>query len=338
MEPEDTQTKDAYFKQINKNTSAKPEIKIQKYPGCFKKTVAFFIDHLVITILGAILFFPLSNFFSSLYQHGWLPGYLLAAIYFSLFESSILKGQTVGKKIFSIKVANTEGKFISPFVALGRYVLITIPLLNGAISQSLATTIGITDTTIGGSIFLTIVGVLFIGNTFFMLFHPQKRGLHDLLLRTVVVPINFEPNDEIKKFAMKPLISSFVGLALLLTFFGNLYFKIGKNPDFSDISDLSDKIQKASSIQNLTASYKTFSMNGELTSFAIEVHVSVPYNKFDEKDYTEAISNKLYPLVKRINTNSKVDTITLVFHAQKYLGVLPMSKTSNNPKKLIEIQ
>ncbi len=338
MEPKVTQVAEVDFEQIKNSASSKPEIGKQKYPGCFKKTIAFFIDHLIITALGAIVFFPLSDFFNSLYQHGWIPGYLISAIYFSLLESSLLKGQTIGKKIFSIKVADLKGRLIFPLFALGRYLLITIPLLNSAISESLATTIGITNTTIGGAIFLTIVGILFVGNTFFMLLHPQKRGLHDIIFGSIVVPVNYEPTDEIKNFTLKPLISSFVGFALLVTFFGNLYFNVRKNPDFSDISNLSEKIQKASSLPNISASYKTFAMNGKLTSFAIEVHVPVPYDKFDEDEYIESISTKLYSLVKTINTNPKVDTITLVFHAQKYIGVLPVSKTNKNRKKISEIK
>ena len=170
-----------------------------------------------------------------------------------------------------------------------------------------------------------------------MLFHPQKRGLHDILSKSLVVRANYEHGEQIKTFSLKPLISSFVGLALLVAFFENLYFKVGKNPDFSDISDLSDRIQKASAMTNLSASYRTFSMNGELTSFAIQVHVPVSYDKFDDAEYIESISTKLYPLVKTINTNPKVDTITLIFHAQKYIGILPVSKTSSNPKKISNI-
>jgi len=308
-----------------------------KYPGCFKKVVAFLIDQIIIVIVGIIVFFPFSKFIDSLYQHGWIPGYLLGAIYFAILESSVFKGQSLGKMIFCLRVISIEGKGISPFASFGRYFLITLPFLNGEISNTLASTIGITNTFLGGAIFLVSVGVLFSGNTLFMLFHPQKRGLHDIIFRTVVVPFSYEPTPPINNFTIKPVISGLISLAILGFVFGNLFFGVQKNPDFSDINDLTDKIRKESSIQNLSASYRTFTFNGKQTMFSIEVHVPIPYEKFEDKNFTDDISNKLYPLVKKLNTNSKVDTITMVFYSQKYYGAFPINKTSRNPKKLIEI-
>jgi len=42
-------------------------------------------------------------------------------------------------------------------------------------------------------------------------------------------------------------------------------------------------------------------------------------------------------LVKRLNTNSEIDTITLIFHASKFVGIFPTSKTYKYPKKIEEI-
>jgi hypothetical protein len=111
-----------------------------KHTGCFKKSVAFLIDQVIITIFGIVVFFPFSKLIESLLQHGWLPGYFLGGIYFAILESSIFKGQSLGKMIFSCKVNSIEGKTISPLVSFGRYFLITLPFLNGAISNTIAST------------------------------------------------------------------------------------------------------------------------------------------------------------------------------------------------------
>jgi len=314
-----------------------PESKKFNYPGCFKKSVAFLIDQIVIAIVGIIIFFPFSDFIGAMYQHGWLPGYLLGAVYFAVLESAIFKSQSVGKMIFSLKVITVRGGFISPIVSFGRYFLITLPFLNSAVSNSIASTIGITNTCIGGTLFLAAVGVLLSGNTLFMLFHPQKRGLHDIIFKTVVVPVRYEPILPINHFTIKPVISGIIGLAILGFVFGNLFIKVGKDFDLANISDLSDRIQKETSMENISASYRTFYFNGKQTTFSIEVQVPIPYDKFEDKEFTDSISSRLYPLVKRLNTNSKVDTITMVFHAQKYYGAFPIYKTSRNPKKIVEI-
>lgn len=313
------------------------EVLEEKYPGCFKKSVAFLIDQIIIAIIGIVVFLPFSKFMGSLYQHGWLPAYLVGAVYFMILESKMLKGQSIGKMVFSFKVTSITGECISPIVSFGRYFLINLPFMNGAISNSLSSTIGITNTVVGGILFLLIIGVLLSGNTLFMLFHPQKRGFHDIIFKTVVVPVTYKPNAPISNITTKPMISGIIGLAILGLLFGNLFLKVGGDPDFSDINELSDKIKQEISIQNLSASYRTFSMNGKQTMFSIEVHVPIPYDKFDDKEYTEGLSNKLYPLVKNLNTNQNVDTISMVFHARKYIGAMPLNKTSRNPKKLTEI-
>jgi len=308
-----------------------------KYLGCFKKSVAFIIDQIIIAISGIVIFFPFSKFIGSLYQYGWLPGYLLGGIYFAILESSILNGQSVGKMIFSCKVSSIKGQGISPLISFGRYFLITLPFFNGAISNTIASTVGITNTVIGGTIFLVIIGVLVAGNTLFMLFHPQKRGLHDIIFRTAVVPISYKPTTTIDNFTIKPVLSGIVGLVLLGFLFGNLFFKTWGNPDFSDINNLANKIQTESAIPNLSVSYRTFAFNGKQTMFSIEVNIPIPYDKFGNKIFTDDISNKLYPLVKKLNTNPKVDTITIVFYTKKYIGLFVINKTIRNSKKLAEI-
>ena len=315
---------------------AKPET-AYKYPGCFKKSVAFFIDQIVIAIIGIVLLFPFSGFIGSLYYHAWIPGYLIGAIYFTVLESSIFNSQSLGKRIFSFEVRTIENKPISPQISFGRYILLTFPFYNGAISNSLATTIGITDSTIGGSIFLVIVGLLAVGNSVFMLFHPQKRGLHDIILRTVVVPAKSEQPLSVKSFTLKPVLSGIAGLAILGLLFGNIFLTIGKNPDFADLTELTENIRKESGMDNLNVTYRTFSMNGEQTMFAIEVNVPIHYDKFDDTSYTDELSEKLYPLVKKVNTNPNVDTIKIAFHAQKYFGAFPITKTKNTPRKRSEI-
>jgi hypothetical protein len=73
------------------------------------------------------------------------------------------------------------------------------------------------------------------------------------------------------------------------------------------------------------------------TIFAIEVHVPIHYDKFDDSNYTKELSEKLYPLVKEVNTNPKVDTVKVIFYAQKYFGAFPISKSKSTPKKMSEI-
>ena len=309
----------------------------QKFPGCFKKTLAFIIDEISIAIICVIALFPFSNAIESMHQYAWVPGYIVGALYFTILDSSILRSQSIGKMTFSIKVSTSENKPISPLAALGRYFLITIPFYSNPISKTIASTLGITNAAIGGTIYLIIVGILFSGNTFFMLFHPQKRGLHDILLKSVVVPNNQTESLALKSFTFKPLLSGIIGIAILSFAFGNLIYQADKDPDFSIIKELSEKIRKESSIPNIGVSYTTLAMSGKQTMFAIQVEVPISNGKFDDEHFTEELSNKLYPLVKKINTNPKVDTIIITFHATKYIGAFPINKVNRLSRKLSEI-
>ena len=311
-----------------------------KYPGCFKKSIAFIIDEVIIVILGMVIFFPFSKFTDSLFQYGWLPGYLLGAVYFGILESSLFKNQSVGKMIFSYKVSTVKGKNISPFISLGRYFFLTLPLFHQGFSNAIASTIGITNTVTGGTVFLLIVGILFAGNTLFMFFHPQKRGLHDIIFRSVVVPVDYKPSTTIINFTLKPVMGGIVGLVILGLTFGHLSYKIrqiGRNPDFSDIKCVSEKIQEESGIPNLFTSYKVFSSNGRQTMFSLEIHVPVSSVEFKNRNFRTKISNKLFPLAKELNKNPKVDTITIVFFNLSYIGFFSTCKTHTELRKLTEI-
>jgi len=169
-----------------------------------------------------------------------------------------------------------------------------------------------------------------------MILHPQKRGLHDILTKSVVVTSRYEDFEPLESFSFKPIMAGVVGLLLLVLCFGSL-FNTSKKQDFSDIQILNDKIQKISNMSNINTNYRTFSFNGQQTSFAIEVNVIISYDEFDDKSFTDNLLNKLYPLVKAVNNNPKVDTIAIVFHSERYLGALPINKTSRFPKKISEI-
>ena len=324
-------------KSLDETHGSNSESEKFKYPGCFKKSIAFIIDQVIIVIVGIIIFLPLSDFIGAMRQYAWLPGYLIGALYFSVLESSLYKGQSIGKMVFSIKIVNISGELISPLASFGRYFLITLPLLNNEISNTIATTIGITNSYIGGTIFLAVVGILFSGNTLFMLFHPQKRGLHDIIFRTVVIPAKYKPIHPIRNLMIMPVTSGIIGLAILAILFSNLFTRIDNNPDIADLNNLTNKIIKETAMDNISVAYTSYSLNGKQTAFSIDVHIPVPYEKFDDADFINNISNDLYQTVKRINTNPKVDTITMIFHAQKYYGLFPFTKTSKHPKRIEEI-
>ncbi|RUM39509.1 MAG: hypothetical protein DSY58_00375 [Desulfobulbus sp.] len=317
----------------------KKPVKTDKFfPGCFKKSTAFFLDQIVIALLGMGLFYPFSGFMSSLSVHAWLPGYLIGALYYMVMESSLFRSASLAKMAFSMEVRTAGGEKISPFVSLARYICITLPFYNNAVSRSIATTIGVTNTSVGGTAFLVVVGLLFVGNTLFMVLHPQKRGLHDLLFNTVVVPARAEQVPQILSLTKKSTLGGIVGLLILGLVFGNMYLQQGKNPEFAGIEILNTKLQKLSGLENLTVSYRKFVVHDKITVFSADVHVPLSFEQFGDSSYTESLAKKLFPMVKKLNTNPKVDTVTIVFHTQKFIGAFPISKYTSSSQEIAKIE
>lgn len=106
-------------------------------------------------------------------------------LYFGIF-AYFLKGQTIGKKIFKIKVTNLEGELPSPGLFVLRSVIITnaIPeiislfiLILGSKNLYLATYNYTSYITM--IIYFVIIG--------FIIFRDDERGLHDVICKTKVI-------------------------------------------------------------------------------------------------------------------------------------------------------
>ena len=138
--------------------------------GFFRRSSAFFVDILVLSLLSALLFYLLFVGYSvGLAAHhqvlseqnldvflffllfGWFS---LAAGYFVLFHG--MGGQTVGKWLLGLKVVGANQEPITYRQALIRWMGACLSALLG-------------------------VGLLWT------LFHPQKRGWHDMMAGTWVI-------------------------------------------------------------------------------------------------------------------------------------------------------
>jgi len=114
-------------------------------------------------------------------EGGWWIGVAAAVLYFTLLDSSISHGKTLGKKLLGIEVRSVGGGYINPFDSLLRVSLFAIIFAvykfwmledqRSAIITLLALTAD-----------LVAIAIVVFGLT-----HPHRRSLHDLLLDSVVV-------------------------------------------------------------------------------------------------------------------------------------------------------
>ena len=129
--------------------------------GFWVRVVAYSIDLMIVGIIGSAITAVVNlsvNGVSDL-------NILLALIYFTYFwsNSSVWPGQTIGMKLFNLRVIKTDGSDLHIGGALLRYVGLLI------------------------SVIVILIGLIWVG------FDPNKQGWHDKIAGTYVVKAAAQP-------------------------------------------------------------------------------------------------------------------------------------------------
>lgn len=147
---------------------------------------SFAITILLILILGMILggnnivssfLFNRSNFMEIVYCFIYL-------FYFTIQNSRICKGQTIGKRNQRIRVVDSEGEYLNISSSLLRTLVIGLGLFPGIEALS-GTILGV----FFGTVFLAL---LFISIYLLFFNKPSRRTVHDLVAGSTVVAIDTE--------------------------------------------------------------------------------------------------------------------------------------------------
>lgn len=162
-------------------TSPEPEPKV--IAGFWKRLLAFIIDGLLLGVVGFLLGLVFFDAFARLGGWGRLIGFIIALLYFGVLNSSIGKGQTIGKRITNIKVVDHDGQLLPLSKSFLRYTILALPFfLNGALipPSLMMSALGI----IIGLIIFGISGAII----YLYIFNRRTRqSLHDLAVGSFVV-------------------------------------------------------------------------------------------------------------------------------------------------------
>ena len=147
---------------------------------------AMFTDVLVLGAFGIIIgHVLLGDWCVSLGIPAQLVGLSGAILYTALLDSRIGGGQTLGKRMFAIRVAGADGRSISFARSLGRSVLLWIAIAQPPKIRDIALQLGSTAAVMASHF---LAGAIGLGIAYFLLFNRQTRqGLHDLIAGTFVV-------------------------------------------------------------------------------------------------------------------------------------------------------
>jgi uncharacterized RDD family membrane protein YckC len=183
----------------------------------WRRTFAFLVDLLIVGIAASILALPFFDALSRLGAWGPLLGFCLSLAYFALFDSSIGKGQTLGKRLLHVQVVDVNGNSISFPKSLLRYSLFGIPyFLNGL-------PLPITRTPLAVSTLISFTVIPLGGANFYlMLFNRHTRqGIHDLAVGSYVA--DADELGAVRTEPIWPMHWAILGSLALILFLGALF-------------------------------------------------------------------------------------------------------------------
>jgi len=147
----------------------------------FRRALAFISDLTVIYGIGLIADHLFGKGLLAIGEDGWWIGILVIALYFAVFDSSVGRGKSPGKRIFRIEVMRVDGAQLTSFDALLR----TSPFLVIFAAHHYLKS---ADAYSAASVVISFAAtLLFISLISFGLAHPYRRSVHDLVMDSIVV-------------------------------------------------------------------------------------------------------------------------------------------------------
>lgn len=151
--------------------------------GFWRRVLGFFIDGILIGLVGCVLGFFLFDYFAGVGAWGRLLGFIIASVYYVPMNSRLGGGRTLGKRLVGTRVVGRDGETIGLGRSAIRFLVLGVPFfLNGALIPP--------DLLLGWIGFA--VGVLVFGFggsiVYLIIFNRRTRqSLHDLVAGTFVV-------------------------------------------------------------------------------------------------------------------------------------------------------
>ncbi len=145
------------------------------------------VDMILLLLFGYLISNPLRPLLYSVGETGAWIGVIITAIYFTIFHSSIGKGQSLAKRMFNIQVVDLDGSHLSFWKSFLRYMAMACILNNGGIMQSIMLGVPALQTNMFKYIYATITSMWIVGIILFVVLHPLKQGFHDLIASSIVI-------------------------------------------------------------------------------------------------------------------------------------------------------
>lgn len=246
----------------------------------WKRILAMLLDGLILGGVGMIFGFLFFDKFAEMGVWARLVGFPVAFLYFGILNSAIGNGQSLGKKIMKIRVADSNGQSISLGKSFLRTAILTIPFfLNGAMippsivmSPVIGTMLGLLIFGFGGSIVY-----LYVFN------RKTRQSLHDLIVGSYVIKQNANGPLVVPSVATihyGVIATLFIVVILFSTVIGPKL--TGKGP-FPELMNIYEKLQAMEGVNVAGVNVdKTFGTGGTSTYLTANVVMRKKPRSFEE--------------------------------------------------------
>jgi uncharacterized RDD family membrane protein YckC len=219
----------------------------RKISGFWRRPLALMFDAAVLGLFGLVAGLFLFDKFVTLGGWGRLIGFTVALAYYTILNSKLGKGKTVGKRMMGIEVIDSTGGHISVGRSCLRYLVLGISFfLNGApLPTSVAMSpvgyfIGFLVLGVGGSIVY-----LYIFN------RETRQSLHDLAVGTFVVK-GKGCGQFVAKSIWRAHLAIVGGWCLLVIGFSFVVPSLSKRGVFPDLIVAQQKLQSSGKVNAAT--------------------------------------------------------------------------------------
>ena len=290
--------------------------------GFWKRLGAFVIDSIILGIVGYILGVFFSSWFIEIGAWGRLLGFTIALLYFGLLNSKIFDGQTLGKKVFEIKVVDSNNKTIGVLKSFARYAILGTPFfLKGAqLPDEFIFSLSIYLLT-----FLVFGGMFAI--VYLYIFNRKTRqSLHDIIVGTYVVNIDRDKKDI--QTLWKPHLV-IVGILFLASALIPVYTSsLIKEKPLKELQNARAEILKFDAVANARIMYGwrsfTSSTHGKNETTYVQGQIFLKNGELSNKNLAFKIAKII---AKNYTDTVKKDNVYIIFTSGYDIGIASQWKS-----------
>jgi len=155
--------------------------------GFWMRLLSDSLDAIFLAAFGFLLSIPFGGLFYQMGEKGLWLGLIISFLYTGILQSSIGQGQSLAKKFLKIQVLRLDGSFLSLPQSFLRYLIISLIYYNQWIGMGLLSLFPALNISIFQTLYSVVILFLLISTVILVAFHPLKRGLHDMLVGSIVV-------------------------------------------------------------------------------------------------------------------------------------------------------